>query len=97
MEAPSDANAHTGAVEIVGNSLGALFDGWRAIYDEIRDPPTDDLMGQLCVVELADHRVYIKRLRRAGAGKFHLESNSGSAIKNVRVTWAARVKNLVPR
>jgi hypothetical protein len=87
----------TGAVEIVGDSLGMLFDRWYAIYDEVRHPPTTDLIGKLCILELADGRVFIKRLKKGRGKRFTLESNFEAPILNVEVKWAARVKNMVPK
>ena len=97
IAAPENSNEKTGAVEIVGDSLGTLFDRWYAIYDEVRDPPTVDLLGKLCVVETKDGRVLIKRLKKGRGKRFILESNFDAPIYDVEVVWAARVKNLVPR
>lgn len=92
------SNESTGAVEISGGSLGKPFDGWYAIYDEVRHPPTEDLFGQLCVVETEDGRVYIKQLIKEPRGKtFTLESSSGRKMTGIRLNWAARVKGLVPK
>jgi len=46
-----------------GESLGALFDRWLVYYDDIRDPPTTDLLHALCVVGLADGRILVKQLK----------------------------------
>ena len=97
IDAPEDVTENTAAVEIEGESLGRLFDKWFAIYDEIRHPPTENLIGELCIVEVEDSRVYIKRLKKGRGKTFVLESNYESPIENVRVKWAARVKRIVPR
>lgn len=97
ITAPIDANERTSALEVTGESLGRIFDGWYAIYDEVRDPPTEDLLGQLCVLQLSDGRVYIKRLKRGRGQRFTLESNYEAPIENVIVVWAAKVLNIRPR
>ena len=95
VRAPASATAETVAVEISGNSMGPEFNGWLAFYDDLRSPVTDDLIGQLCVVGLADGRVLIKELRQGRArGQFHLLSRSGEPILDVEVNWAALVKGL---
>src|SRR5262245_1928367 len=47
----------TVAVEIRGDSLGALFDRSLVFYDDVRSPVTADLVGKLCVVGLPDDRI----------------------------------------
>ncbi len=94
---PVGSKETTCALEIVGNSLGPLFNDWYAIYDEVRDPPTPDLIGKLCVLETADGRAYIKRLKKGRGKKFTLESNYDVPIYDVAVVWAAPVLNMVPR
>lgn len=97
IDAPPNARSNTVAVEITGDSLGRLFDGWYAVYDDAHDPPHDSLMGELCVLQLADGRMYIKRLAKGRGKRFTLESNYEAPIENVVVTWAAKVKTMVPR
>lgn len=94
---PRDSGERTGAVEINGASLGRIFDGWYAVYDERRDPPTLDLVGQLCIVGLADGRVLIKQLAKGRGKRFTLESNYEAPIYDVVVEWAAPVKTMVPK
>ena len=65
VAAPDAASAKTVAVQIRGHSLGALFDNWLVFYDDVRDPPGDDLVGRMCVCGLADGRVLIKALKRS--------------------------------
>jgi transcriptional regulator with XRE-family HTH domain len=95
IPAPKNANMHTAAVEIEGESLGILFEGWFAVYDEVRTPPTEDLIGKTCVVQLADGRAYIKKLTKGRGKKFTLVSNYDPPIYDVVVTWAAEVKEIV--
>lgn len=100
VRAPEGATGDTVAVEIRGGSLGTVFDGWFIYFDEVRDPPTLDMLGTLCVVGLDDDRVLVKKLRSSRkAGRFNLESNipGDPLITDVRVLWAAQVKDMKPK
>lgn len=98
VTAPEGATDKTVAAEIRGASLGELFDRWLVYYDEIRDPPTYDLVNKLCVLGLADGRVVVKKLRRGSApGLWTLLSNNDKPIEDVGVLWAAKVKQMSPR
>lgn len=98
IEAP-DASPQTVAVVIIGKSLGEFFDGWYVFYDDVESPVTDGLIGELCVVGLADDRILIKKIWRGSNGTFDLHSNAENepAIKGVTIEWAAKVRDLRPR
>lgn len=96
--APDGATASTVAVEVRGDSLGALFEHWLVYYDEVRSPVTSDMIGRLCVVGLPDDRVLVKKIQRSKAeGLYHLLSNTEEPIFDQEVLWAARVKSMMPR
>ena len=96
--APDAASAKTVAVQIRGHSLGALFDNWLVFYDDVREPPGDDLVGRMCVCGLADGRVLIKALKRSQiAGLWTLLSNAEPPIYDVALDWAALVREMRPR
>ena len=98
VAAPAWATDKTVAVKIRGTSLGKQFDGWLAFYDDRRDPPDESLFGELCVCGLHDNRVVIKTLRPgASKGHFHLESLTEPTIFDVRVEWAAMVREMRPK
>lgn len=98
VPAPDDATSDTVAMEIRGESLGALFEHWLVYYDDVRSPITPDLIGRLCVVGLIDDRVLVKKIQRAKTpGLYHLLSNTEGPILDAEVVWAARVKSMVPR
>lgn len=86
------------AVEIMGTSLGDLFDRWYAIYNDVRSPVTDDLIGHVCVVELEDGRILIKKIERRG-DEYILKSNSSDEkpIRNAKIVWAAKVLDMRPK
>jgi transcriptional regulator with XRE-family HTH domain len=98
VTAPAGSTSRTVALEIRGESLGALFEHWLVFYDDIRSPVTNDLIGKLCVVGLTDQSVLIKQIKRSKShGLFHLLSQTEPPILDVALSWAARVKSMVPR
>ncbi len=94
---PPGAPPETVAVEIRGDSLGHLFNGWYALYARRFDPVTKDLIGTLCVIGTEDGRTLIKKLRRGKGDTFNLESGDGSTEENVKLSWGASVIDLRQR
>lgn len=95
--APEDGTPETVAAEVRGESLGPLFNGWRVYFDDRREPVTDDLVGRLCVVGLADGRVLVKQLLRGRMeGRFALHGQFGEPVLDADVLWAAKVKSMMP-
>jgi hypothetical protein len=97
VPAPEGTTESTVAVEIRGDSLGPLFDHWLVFYDDVRSPVTTDLIGRLCVVGLPDDRILVKTIRRNRRGLYDLMSNFEDPIRDQEISWAAKVKNMVPR
>lgn len=96
---PHGDPVHTVAVEVRGASMaGRIADGDIVYYDDRRDPPTESLLGRLCVVGLADGRAMVKRLIRGSKpGLFHLLSAAEDPIQDAEVSWAARVIWIQPK
>lgn len=98
ITAPDDASDNTVAVEIRGDSMGSFFDRWIVFYDDVHRPVTNDLIGKICVVGLADGRILIKKIQRSKSrGYYHLLSQTEAPILDVAIDWAARVKSMMPR
>jgi transcriptional regulator with XRE-family HTH domain len=97
VEAPENATEKTVGVEIRGESLGILLDGWVAYYDEVREAPTPDMLGKLCVVGLYDGRVLIKKLEKGQLPKHYNLISQDPPIYDAEVVWAAVVKAMMPR
>jgi hypothetical protein len=98
INGPPDATESTAAVEIRGDSLGPFFNRWYVFYDDVRRPMTPDLIGQLCVVGLADGRVLIKQVQRGrDLGLYTLHSATEKPILDVTIEWAARVNSISRR
>lgn len=96
VPAPAGSGKRTAALEIRGKSIGTMFDRWIAYFDDVRSPVTDDMIGRLCVVGLADGRTLVKKLARKNGGVV-LVSEDGSQIDGSGIEWAALVKALSPR
>lgn len=95
---PDGGTSQTVAVEVRGDSLGSIFNTWLVYYDEVRTPPTKDMLRSLCVVGLADGRVLVKQLLPGGhPGRYHLLSQTQGLIEDAELVWAARVKAMTPR
>lgn len=95
---PQNGTVDTVAVEVRGDSLGSLFNRWLVYYNEVRTPPTQDMLRKLCVVGLSDGQVLVKQLLVGTMpGRFHLLSQTEGIIENARIDWAARVIAITPR
>jgi hypothetical protein len=67
-------------------------------YDDRREPVTDDMIGRLCVVGLADERVLVKTILRGQLpNRLNLSANVGPPIYDVDIVWGALVKEMRPR
>lgn len=99
VDAPAGAGPTTVAVEVRGDSMrGYAENHWLLFYDDVRDPPTDDLLGRLCIVGLMDDRILVKKLMKGrGPGYFHLYSSNADPMLDEVVQWAARVVWIQPR
>lgn len=98
VEAPAWAGADTKALQVRGTSLGKTFDGWIIFYNDIRNPITDDMLGQMCVLGLADGRVVVKTPRRGQLKRrFVLDSNTEPPIYDAEVLWGAIVREMRPK
>lgn len=95
VDAPAGATDQTVAVEIRGTSLGKLLNKWLVFYNDVRSPVTPDLIGELCVVGLADDRILVKKIVQNRRGGFNLLSNTDDPpIENAQIEWAALVTDL---
>jgi hypothetical protein len=99
IEAPKLANAATVALQIRGDSLGIFFARhWYLLYDDLRQPATPDLIGELCVVALKDGQVVVKKLQQGEIqGQLDLIPHAGPIIRDARIVWAANVKGMIQR
>lgn len=97
LDVPAGATGDEAALEVDGYSMGIYApDGSIILYHDRRDPPTDDMLSEVCVVGLPDGRVLMKRLLRGSSrGLFDLESLVGETMRDQRVEWAGVVSIVV--
>ena len=96
---PPSGNDQTVAVEVRGASMrGVAEDNWLIYYDDVRSPLTEDMIGELCVLWLADGQVLIKTpFYSRIPGRFDLESTNAPTLREQEVVSAAFVTFLAPR
>jgi hypothetical protein len=95
---PPGGTSTAAALEVVGHSMRAVAEDGSLIYfEDQRTPPTPDMLGYYCIVEIEDGRVLFKRLLRGSAsGLYVLESQVGPSIEDVRIRWAAEPTAIIP-
>ncbi|MFC2248780.1 helix-turn-helix domain-containing protein [Labrys portucalensis] len=96
--APANSTDTTVGLEVRGHSMtGIANDGWLITYDQ-KQEPTDDMLGEPCVVWLANGQVLVKNLERGSApGLFHLVSSAAPIMRDQVVEAAALITNIIPR
>lgn len=99
VERPPFVQGRAVAVEVRGDSLYPVAeDGWRLVYTGEQTILEDEVLNKLCVVQLEDGRMLVKRLMRGTKPlHYHLVSSNAPVIEDVRIQWAARVKAIIPR
>ncbi len=95
LEVPAGATGDEAALEVDGYSMGIYApDGSVILYHDRRDPPTEDMLGEVCVVGLPDGRVLMKRLLR-GSQRGLFESIVGETIRDQQIEWAGVVSIVI--
>ncbi len=94
IDLPFSGSSHAVCVIVRGDSMEpAYHDGDLLIYDDRRDGDYSDLINRECIVQLGDGRTYVKILLKGSEpGLWTLISHNASAITDVPLAWAARVK-----
>jgi len=99
VERPAFVSGMAVAVEVTGDSLYPVAEeGWRLIYTGDQTILEEEVLNRLCVVQLTDGRLLVKRVMRGSvARRYHLFSPNAPLIEDVEIEWAARVKAIIPR
>lgn len=80
-----------------GHTMGAIKDGWIVYYYDLRRPPTDGLIGELCIVMTEGGRKLIRYLHRGHLpGTWDLVTDSGNHMLDVVLQWAEKVVLIQP-
>lgn len=105
VPAPTGGTSEAVALEVDGHSMrGFADDGALVYFENQHTPPTDDMIGEIVVVQIAsgehdadDEDILIKRLQRGSAdGLYDLESIVGPPLRDVRIRWAAEITQITP-
>lgn len=99
VELPPGGTHKTVALEARGGSMpGIAEDRWLIYYDDIRTPPTDEMIGRLCVVQVLNGNVLVKKLQHGRKpGHYDLYSTLDPPILDQKLEWAALVTWIKPR
>jgi hypothetical protein len=96
VEMPVLLTPWTKPLLITDDMLGKWFAGWVLIYDDLREPVTPELIGQMCIVGLGEDRVAVARLMEGTTpGRYDLIAQRPPDIRDVEVVWAAPIKALI--
>ena len=90
--------ASTVAVMVRGDSMLPIQDGWLLFYSRASELTGSEILGQLCVVQLADEGpTYVKRVIRGQTiGRYILVSTNAAPMEDVELEWAAKVRAILP-
>ncbi len=85
-------------LEVVGHSMRWVAEDGALIYfEQQRNPPSENMLGDIVIVETEQGQVLVKRLLRGSKPKlFDLESQNGPTIRDCRVAWAAEITAVIP-
>jgi len=86
------------AAEIEGYSQYPLLPGWIIFYGPENQGVSEGCMSKFCVVQVKDGPVLLKFLKRGTKkGLWRLESSNEPPREDVKLLWAAMVKDIRPR
>ncbi|MDE0058676.1 MAG: XRE family transcriptional regulator [Defluviicoccus sp.] len=88
----------TVAVEVVGDSMLPIEEGWLLFYTRDYEGVPTECLGKLCVVQLADDGPrYVKRIKPGRQnGLFNLYSTNAREMEDMALAWAAPVLDARP-
>jgi transcriptional regulator with XRE-family HTH domain len=86
------------AVYVRGDSQEPqLEDGWVLFFRKQDGGVPSDCIGRLCVVELADNGMLVKKLRQGSKpDRYHLLSKNADPILDAELLWASKVIDIRP-
>jgi SOS-response transcriptional repressor LexA len=95
---PPGGSEKSVGLEVVGHSMRWVAEDGSLIYfEDQRNPPAEDMLGYVVIVETIDGQVLVKRLLRGSAPKlFDLESQNGPTLRDQRLRWAADITAILP-
>lgn len=98
VETPMGLNGEMVAVQVRGDSMYPIEDGWLVFYSRDSEGVEDECVGKLCVVKVHEGPTLVKKLRKGSKkGLFTLESWNAAPRVDMRLDWAARVLDIRPK
>ena len=95
---PPHVGVATVALEAGASLRGVADSGWLYFFDHEKKPPSQDLIGKLCVVALKDGDILIRVLQPGRRrGRYDLESSTEPTLRDQQIAWAAQVSWIKPR
>lgn len=94
---PESGHLDTQAVIVRGDSMYPKYEEGEILFYRQTDYVPPDCIGRICIVQLADGRTLVKRLRQGSRpGLYTLVSFRAPEITDCEVLWAARVRYTQP-
>lgn len=95
---PPGGTSKAAALVVVGHSMRWVAEDGALIYfEQQRNPPSEDMLGDIVIVETEQDQVLIKRLLRGSKPKhFDLESQNGPTLRDQQIRWAAEITAIIP-
>ncbi len=88
---------HTAARLLRGHRFAPLKDGWLLIYEDLRPPPTPQVIDELCIVQTIDGKVLVRIVKPGRKpGRWDLLTATGEQTLDAELAWAQRVTLIVP-
>lgn len=90
---PESGDLQTHAVIVRGESMWPRYEEGTLLFFVPCDHVAPDCLGRTCIVQLADGRTLVKKLRQGSTpGLYTLVSFRAPEIVDAQVLWAARVR-----
>lgn len=95
---PPGGTPKAAALLVEGHSMRWVAEDGSLIYfEQQRNPPSEDMLGDVVIVETEDEQVLVKRLLRGSRPRlFDLESQNGATLHDRRIRWAAEITAIIP-
>lgn len=89
---------HVAAVEVTGDSMPPIHDGWLLFYRKGQEGVPDEALNQICVLETQSGETLVKELRRGYTpGRYNLISYNAAPRDDEAIRWASPVRGMLPR
>jgi transcriptional regulator with XRE-family HTH domain len=95
---PPHVGVATVALEAGAPLRGVAESGWLYFFENQKKPPSEDLVGKLCIVALKNGDVLVRTLQPGRKkDRYDLESSTEQTMRDQQIEWAARITWIKPR